>query len=353
MLKLRKQEASIAGEISKEGQIPHNAHLNSSEVAQLWATYMHYSMLIWIFAYFEKTAQDDGVKELMKKSLIRCEKRVNFASETLKLDGQNSPIGFTDQDVNLDAPPLFVDNFMLHYLRHLLRISFSINGINLSMASRPDIREFYSEVMESAVRLMKIVDDILQVKGLLPCAPFATIHKETDYTQSSQFLTGYLGKRRPLLAMELSHLYFNSLTNEIGRTVALGFRQVTPTKELKDYLTDSIGLCDKIIATLSAMAIKEDVYFRIIADGDVTDSLASPFSDRLIMFHFNMLSMVGIGMYGVSMAASPRHDITATYARIIMDVSRHADKGAKLAIAKGWMEEPPHILDREELAYRH
>lgn len=350
---MRKPEPSTSSGLSSEGHIQHNALLNSSEIAQLWATYMHYSMLACIFAYFEKTARDAGVKELMNKTLVRCEKRAHFAYKTLQLDGQPSPIGFSQQDVNLNAPPLFVDNFMLHYLRHLLRISFSINGINLSMASRPDIREFYSEVLESAVRLMKIVNDILQAKGILPSAPFATVYKEVEFTQSNQFLTGYLGRKRPLLAAELSHLYFNSLTNEIGRTLALGFRQVTPSKDLKDYLTDGIGICDKIIATLSALSVKEDVYFRIISDGDVTDSVEPPFSDRLIMFHLNTLSMVGIGMYGVSMAASPRRDIAATYARIIMDVSKHADKGARLAIAKGWVEEPPHIVDREELAYRH
>jgi len=59
---------------------------------------------------------------------------------------------------------------------------------------------------------------------------------------------------------------------------------------------------------------------------------------------------LGIGMYAVSMGASPRHDLAANYAKMIIESGQYAEKGAKLSMEKGWLEEPPQIINRDRLA---
>ena len=39
-----------------------------------------------------------------------------------------------------------------------------------------------------------------------------------------------------MLSVEIEQLYFGIITNEVGKTLLTGFRQVTPSPELRDYM---------------------------------------------------------------------------------------------------------------------
>ncbi|MEQ8176114.1 MAG: DUF3231 family protein [Syntrophomonadaceae bacterium] len=347
---MNEQQNTIGSVNYQEVPIHHNARLTSSEIAQLWATFMEYTMLNCIFSYFERVVKDPQTKELMSEIIPRTIKRSSFVAEVFSKESIPIPMGFTENDVNLSAPPLFSEIYLLHYLRNMIRLSMTMNALNLNMASRPDVIDFYTSILESTLRLNKKVTDFMMAKGILPRAPYVTISPKVEHIHKPEFLTGFFGEKRPLLTAEVAHLYHNALTNEVGRACLLAFRQVSPHKEVQAYLTEGIELADIIIDSITSMARKEHIMFSFMRDLDATDSTTAPFSDRLIMFHVYLLNTIGAGMYGVSGAVSARHDIMAMYGKFMAQVGIYAEQGAKLMMKNDWLEEPPQILDREKIA---
>src|SRR5699024_7190832 len=51
------------------------------------------------------------------------------------------PNGFSDQDVNLDAPWLFSDIFCLSYLNHMAKVGMLTYSGFIAMSTREDIRK--------------------------------------------------------------------------------------------------------------------------------------------------------------------------------------------------------------------
>ncbi|WP_413303092.1 DUF3231 family protein [Bacillus sp. 1P10SD] len=85
-------------------------------------------------------------------------------------------------------------------------------------------------------------------------------------------------------------------------------------------------------------------------DQEVTESIESPFSDKLMMFHFNLMIYVGIGNYGVSIAESQRSDMVIDYSRLNAEILKYSEDGANIMIANGWLEQPPIAANRRDLA---
>ncbi len=67
------------------------------------------------------------------------------------------------------------------------------------------------------------------------------------------------------------------------------------------------------------------------------------------MYHASVMIGIGIGNYGMAMAASPRRDLGIKYASLIPEVSLYAEDGANIMIKHGWIEEPPQADDRDHL----
>lgn len=55
---MNSQQSTIGVTPSQEASVVHNARLTVSEIAQLWATFMQYTMMTNVFSYFERTVQD-------------------------------------------------------------------------------------------------------------------------------------------------------------------------------------------------------------------------------------------------------------------------------------------------------
>ncbi|MEN6325522.1 MAG: DUF3231 family protein [Syntrophomonas sp.] len=103
---MNNQQTTIGMTSVPETPVVHNARLTASEIAQLWASFMQYTMLTCIFSYFERTVQDTSIKELMTENLSRFQTRTSFITDAFQKENFPLPMGFTEQDVNLEAPPL-------------------------------------------------------------------------------------------------------------------------------------------------------------------------------------------------------------------------------------------------------
>ncbi|MCM2534643.1 DUF3231 family protein [Neobacillus pocheonensis] len=46
-----------------------------------------------------------------------------------------------------------------------------------------------------------------------------------------QFLSGFLGRKRALTSIEITHLFLNVQTNSIGKALVTGFTQISQMKK--------------------------------------------------------------------------------------------------------------------------
>lgn len=264
-------------------------------------------------------------------------------------EGRLLPKGFGEDDFNLEAPRLYNDMFYFYYYFSMIRLGLTLNSISLTASTRPDIRAFYQQCCISTMRFWDKCTDIMLAKGLAIRPPYIRTARSRDFIKSQSFLTGFLGERRPLLAREVEHLYFNLFNNIIGKYLLTGFRQVARSEKVRSIMSRGINMADKFIKSFSSTLKKEDIPIPQPVDIFITDSSMSPLSDKLMMFHTLSMGGIGIGNYAASMAGSMRHDITAKYTRIIAEAAGFAEDGINIMIENGWFEEPPRTIDRREL----
>lgn len=81
-------------------EIRHNAPLSSSELASLWRTNIYYSMLICIYKHFLNTFDDPDLRPFVEDGLSICKTRANKTFDILKMEGQPTPKGFGNEDMD-------------------------------------------------------------------------------------------------------------------------------------------------------------------------------------------------------------------------------------------------------------
>lgn len=324
--------------------------LTSAEVAHLWNTYMSDSMAICVLSYFLIHIQDTDIKPIIEKSLNLSKKHVNDIQQLFKKEGYTIPQGFTERDLNMNAPALFYDTFYVHYLKQMSRIGINAYGLGLSIAARKDIRKFYESTLFESIALDNDVTSVLLNKGLYIRAPFINAPEKVEFVDNNNFLGGLIGHQRPLLGMEIAHLYGNMETASMGKALCIAFSQVSKTNEVTKLL---LKLRDKAGKNIESLGSKlEEGHLRVPMTwiDTVTDSTVAPFSDKLMLFHINAVMATAVADYGISLAASARKDLSLMYTVLITGLGGQIEDGAKIMIQNGWLEKPPSATDRDALA---
>lgn len=327
----------------------HNAPLTTSELARLWRTSAYYTMLSCIFKHFLITLNDPDLRPPVEDALSMFETRVNQTSEILKMEGQLIPQGFGDEDVDLGVSRLFTDLYYYHYILYMASIGLQLGSMYLSRSVRKDVRDYYTESLKSTTRYYNRFSELMLEKGIYIRPPITNTYKETDMVKKQNFLRGFLGERRPLLAEEIDGLFFGVRNNQIGETLVTGFLQVARSEQVRAYMARGVAIAGKHVAILSSALIKENIRIPMHTGAFVTDSTIPPFSDKLMMQHVVALVGVGITNYAASMASSLRHDLSLNYSRLIGEAANFGEDGINIMIENGWLEEPPRTIDRREL----
>lgn len=326
-----------------------NVALNATEMAALWNSYMQYTMFTCVFKRFSQTAEDNDVRPIMEDTVNICTKRVDKVVEVFNKEGLPIPIGFSDSDVNWNAPRLFTDAYFLYYLINANKIAVGINGLSLVTAGRVDVRDFFTHCVDSSMHLFNNTVDVLLSKGLYIRPPIVSVVKTPDYVKKQDFLGGFLGEKRSLLAQEISALFYGIITNNIGKRLLMGFRQTARSEQVRKFMDRGINMSNNLIDTFSSSLTRENIPDPIPWDFMVTDSTTPIFSDKLMMFHNVMVTSAGILNYSASMATSPRHDLMVNYLKAIAEVANYLEDGTNIMIDNGWYEEPFRTVDRREL----
>jgi hypothetical protein len=330
-----------------------NIRLTSSEIGQLWLTYVGDTMSKCIISYFDRIVQDSDIHEVVKFHLGEINKHLEMATDIFKSVNFPIPEGFNESDVNLSAKRLYSDVFILNYIKYASGYGLLNQAMALPMVTREDVRKFFNEYIESYKELCNRADSVLLEKGLYMRAPYITIPDRVEFVDNKNYLSGFMqdlfGNERPINTLEISQAFNAIQTNALGKALLMGFMQVTDNKNLQNFFQRGKEISEKHIEVFSSMLKKADVPVPMLWDSEVIASTAPPFSDKLMMFHVTALITYGAGRYGLSLASSMRSDIASTYSRLISEIGQYSKDGAVMSINNGWLEKPPAQAKHEDI----
>ncbi|MCQ6279618.1 DUF3231 family protein [Bacillus sp. EB600] len=329
---------------------PYTEKLTSAEMGKLWATYVGNTLAICVLRYYLQHINDEDIKKVVGKALNLSESLVEKIKEIFSKENFPIPMGFTDDDVNLDAPRLFSDEFYLHYLNYTSKAGMSIYSIAIPIMTRGDIRDFYINSLTSTVRLITEVNELLMAKGFYVKPPQIPTPDKVDFIKKQNYLNGFLGDIRPLHALEIAHLHDNIENNVTSKALLIGFSQVAKNETIREFFIRGKEMTNKHIESSAQQLHKENLPSPPLLDHLVSDSTFSPFSDKLMLAHKIEMFSMKIRTAGNGASLSGRRDLSGMYAKFIADIGLYVQDGAKIMIDQGWMEQPPKAIDRDDLA---
>lgn len=324
--------------------------LTSTEIGSLWTQYQNDSLAICLLSHFLQNIEDEDIKSIVQIGLRVAEN--NIKTITLILSEAKFPIpqGFTQEDVNLHAPRIFLDAFYLYYLKHMARLGLAAYSLSVSLAAREDIRKFYQNCLYATVELDNKVTSCMLAKGIYIRSPYIPPDKEVEFAKDASYLGSLFGKKRLLNVIEIGNLFSNLQANIIGEALMTAFSQVVTSQTVRDYLLRGKEIASNHVDLFSASLKNSELPALDPITTMILPSTTAPFSDKLILFHATMMIAAGIGNYGLSMSTSQRLDLTINYARLLAEIGLYAEDGANLMIANKWLEEPPQAINRVEIA---
>lgn len=329
--------------------IEHHTRLTAPEFANLWTQYMNDTMAICTSKYFLEHIDDKDINSIFRTASELSRRHVTSVREFLIQEKFPIPLGFTDQDINTEAPPLFHDAFLLNYMYIMTLHGLTGYAVALSTSSRSDMQMYYIDCTKETTDLYFRIMELLKSKGLYTRPPYIHPPEIAGFVEHQNFLTGWFGERRPLNCIEISNITFNMNKIHVSKALGLGFSQVANSEEVRNYMTRGTLLSIKHSEVFNSLFQEDYLNSPISWDSMVTNSTTSPFSDKLMMFHIQLLTQASIAFYGAGLATSKRKDLGIHYLRLIGEVMKYAEDGANIMINNVWMEEPPTADNREDL----
>lgn len=323
--------------------------LTSAEFAELWASYMSASMQECLLSYFLAKVEDIEIRFVLENSLEFTKKHIQRISEIYNREKYPIPKGITGEDVNIEAPRLFSDIFILSYLEFMAITRIIGHGTALATSARRDIRHYNTESLTNAAELYNKVVSALLSKGIYIRAPYVAIPEQIDFVKKQSFLTGFLGEKRPLSSIEVSHIFSLSKATLINKTFLTGFSQVAKSQNVRKIMVRGKDIASKHSKIYASLLINNDLPVPGLWDSGITESTVTPFSDKLIMYVSRVLEVLTIQELGKAISISLRRDLVASYSRVLAEIIKFAEDRVNIMIENGWLEKPPLTADREAL----
>ncbi|WP_163527402.1 DUF3231 family protein [Halobacillus ihumii] len=326
-----------------------NVRLNASELANLWTQYQSDSMSIQVISYFIEKTEDQEIRKILEFAVGLSKSHVEKITEFFNAAVFPVPQGFTKKDVNYSAPSLFSDDLTLYYMYIMTLHGLTGYAAATGTSVRGDQRSFFIQCNEETMELYDKIVELMVQKGILSRPPSLNAPEQIDFVRNQNYLSGWIGKQRPLNAIEIDGLFFNAQKLMVKIVLEVGFSQVTPSKELRKYLQKGKTLCQKQVKILDSILSKENLPTPREWKSEVTNSTTPPFSDKLMLFHVVTLVSTAAGFYGAALSVVQRRDLAVQYARLIGQIGLYAEDGTNILIKNGWLEQPPLAADRVNL----
>lgn len=324
--------------------------LTAPEISSLWTQYIFDTMSICFFRYALEHIEDQDIKSIYQIALELSKKHTRKISDFMLNESFPIPHGFTEkEDVNTNAPRLFLDTFYIHYLYIMTLQGMTGYSFSVSSSIRADLRKYYITCMTETMMLFDETIDVMLTKGLYTRPPVISPPDSVDFVKKQSFLTGWLGKRRPLNVMEIGDITFNIAKMHLHAALKMGFSQVAQSKEIREHISRGQDISNKHIKIFETVFQEEKLNTPISLQYMITKSTAPPFSDKFMMYQIQLSTQLSISYYGSALSVNARRDLGAHYIRLVVELLQYAEDGGKLMIKNGWLEQPPLAADRDSL----
>ncbi|SFB07408.1 Protein of unknown function [Lentibacillus halodurans] len=322
--------------------------ISSSELGTLWIVYQKKTMMLRVIEHFMEHSQDPEVTEILQ---LFHQKEADFVIEIagiFRQEGAAVPVGYTENDIIRDTPPLFDELFSMMYLRLMMKIASGIHALHLGMSYRQDLINLYRRCSEFAEDYCEKTTQFLLDKGVLQKSPAVNLPERAVFAKQKDYRSGFSGHKRSLNTVEVSYLYQGIESNVTGMKLMTGFSQVAKEKQVQKYFFRGKELSKKIISKFGDILLESDVNVPVTAAGLVTNSRTAPFSDKLMMYNTSLLTSFGLGSNMIGTSFSLRKDLPLKMITTAKDVFNFANDGGDIMIEYGWTEEPPQMEDRTQ-----
>jgi len=325
--------------------------LSVSEIGTLWQTYQEKTLIMRFLDYFIEKADDSQARNLLGGLWQELDFYVKEMEEIFTEQGMVIPIGFTKEDVFLDAPKLYDNGFDIMFLRVLKEVSMGLYTLNMNMTYDKKVMTIYEGLTSVTQKIYKLATQYLLNKGILSLPPKVTLPKTNEFIKSKKFMKGFMltGDKRALTNLEVGILHHNLEANNIGLQLITGFAQCAQSKEVKQYFLKGKELAKKQIKIMEDFLLNADVQLSATSGATVTKSTVPPFSDKLMMHCIYILNGFSLVGSGTGTFFSLRNDISMKSMMIAKDIYLYAQEGIEIKIKNGWFEEPPQMEDRAQI----
>jgi hypothetical protein len=324
--------------------------LVSTEISGLWNCYINDTMIVCMIKKFLSNVEDSETRAILQRTSDLSNQHIQELINIFNKEKLTLPNGFNDSDVNPGSPRLFTDSFYLLYLTYTARVQMYKNTLFLNGITRFDIRAFFSKLINENIDLFNNSVDLSLSKGIFIRAPQVDVNKEVEYVKSQSFITDLFGEKRPLLTIEITHIFSNIFTCITDRAVATAFGQVSKDKKVSNYFFEGKTIATKHIDILTTLLTDEGIPIPSTSDSFVTASTTAPFSEKLMMNYLRvMLVSIQISNACISMADSMRSDLEGMYINCVYELMKYSKKGLNLMIDNAWFQQSPQAVNHENL----
>lgn len=325
--------------------------ISSSEVGSLWLTYQEKTLILRFLEYFLEKTNDQAARNIMGGLWQEIHHVLQIIKGIFEENKMAIPVGFTEKDINLEAPPLFDNGFDIMFVRVLKEVSLGMYILNIYMSYREDVMSVYQELTSISQRAYKLCTHYLLEKGILTLPPNVSMPKTVEFVQKTSYMNGYnpFKEDRPLNDIEIGILHHIIESNNIGSQLITGFAQVAQDKAVRDYFVKGKQLAQKQIKLFEEILLNSNVQFSATSGSTVTTSTIAPFSEKMMMhtiFLLNGFSTVG---QAFGELFTLRNDISLKQAMVAREIYTYHREGIKLKIKNGWFEEPPQMENRTKI----
>lgn len=327
-----------------------NERLTSSELADLWSLYMASTLRKCIVEYFLITVENQEIRELLENSRMLDQQSLKWLSEIYTREKHPIPHGFKeDEDVNMDAPRLFTDSFIISYLGNSSRTR--MNGLNtgFTMVSRRDVYTQFAEFMADEIAFYTRILDVMKSNGMQVKPPYIQTPEKVDFISKKSFIQSYLGQNRPLTSIEVSHVFLGLEANAYRKALFTGCAQITDLERVREYLERGIEISSKHIEIFNSILIKNKLPVSMNSDSGVVKSNISPFSNRLILQEVAVSNILLFTAYGTGMSVLGTPSLGIDFMRLMAEIVKFNRDGWNILIDNGWAEEPPQVKGKETI----
>ena len=325
--------------------------LTSTELGTLWMSYQTISATIIICDLFKDKVIDKDAQNILTTGVVE---RQNINNEIVKIFNNEKaviPMGFGEQDIVREVPPLFDDVFCIMFLRQITKLHLGHSAVFCAMSYMKEVNDTLKLKYDVSNKYYMLTTNYLLGKGVLARPPYVTMPKQVEFIEGKNYMSGFniLSEKRSLNTIEVGYINEAIEYNIFNMQLLTGFAQVAKEAEVKKYFIEGKELCKNVITELSGVLLQSDIQPPSTWAGKATDSTQAPFSDKLMMYINSLTASTALGFTGLGTSFSMRNDLPVKLGIISKNTFQYSKKGAKIMIKHKWMEEPPQMEDRNQL----